>query len=105
MAKDRSFMTEAIQIALSDAVRLINEQDLNLLVEDANPLSTPDVVKALTSFKERAALVVLVFDQFEDFVTKPEMAKTAPKANLSFSFHSVFFKPALSCCSQNNNRA
>jgi hypothetical protein len=75
VAKDRSFVTESIRLALSDALRFIDREEGNLLVRDADPLASPDVITAFASFREKAALSVLVFDQFEDFVTRPELGK------------------------------
>jgi hypothetical protein len=73
VAKDRSFVFESIRIALLQALDLIRHEAKDLRVREANPLSSTGVVRAFSALKERAALAVLVFDQFEDFVIRREL--------------------------------
>lgn len=77
-ATDSLFVCEAVRACLEDARKqgLISESNPLQITSQANPLESDDVKAALAEIAARHAVVVLVFDQFEELFSKESLFET-----------------------------
>lgn len=70
-ATSPAFVVEALRIALRDAGAMSDSRKSVLRVQSLRePLSSPDIRKALEDLKNQGKLCVLLFDQFEELFAK-----------------------------------
>jgi DNA-binding Xre family transcriptional regulator len=76
-ATSAAFVSGAVRLALSDAAGsgLLHDSNHDI-VSLTHPLDSPDILSAADQLTQKKAVVVLIFDQFEELFTKEALFET-----------------------------
>ena len=77
-ATNSAFVTEALRLAIIDAVahRLLPDGFEPVLHSLRDPLDSPDIQRACDLLTKKRACIVLIFDQFEELFSKEQLFET-----------------------------
>ena len=84
-ATDPSYVHSALLEAFSEAFPASSGSQSNVKISDyADPLSSPSIASLLSTFEANNQVVCLVFDQFEELYSKPELFSVFEEAQRLF---------------------